>query len=67
VELSQTTQLSLHKTAGVLLEPSARIYALWEHENRYVDSLGTLQAVNNFTTGRVLRWRQGNLSIRLDG
>ena len=27
-----------------VLEPSARVYALWEHENAYTDSLGTLQA-----------------------
>ena len=35
-----------------VLEPSARIYALWEHENSYTDSLGTLQADRNFETGR---------------
>lgn len=35
-----------------VLEPSARVYALWEHENAYTDSLGTLQADRNFATGR---------------
>ena len=35
-----------------MLEPSARVYALWEHEDAYTDSLGTLQAARNFDTGR---------------
>jgi hypothetical protein len=37
---------------GLQIEPSARIYALWEHENAYTDSLGTLQAERDFSTGR---------------
>jgi len=35
-----------------VLEPSARVYELWEHENAYTDSLGTLQGDRNFDTGR---------------
>ncbi|MGA8818464.1 MAG: S8 family serine peptidase [Xanthobacteraceae bacterium] len=35
-----------------VLEPSARVYALWEHESAYTDSLGTLQPDRNFSTGR---------------
>jgi hypothetical protein len=35
-----------------VLEPSARVYALWEHENSYIDSLGSLQNDRNFVTGR---------------
>jgi outer membrane autotransporter protein len=35
-----------------VLEPSARVYALWEHENAFTDSLGTLQANRDFDTGR---------------
>ena len=34
------------------IEPSARVYALWENENSYIDSLGTLQGTNNFSNGR---------------
>ena len=34
------------------LEPSATVFALWEHENAYTDSLGTLQAERDFSTGR---------------
>ncbi len=36
----------------LLFEPSAQVYALWEQENAYTDSLGTLQAGHNFDTGR---------------
>ena len=36
----------------VLIEPSARVYALWEHDNRYLNSLGTVQNAINFSTGR---------------
>jgi nitrogen fixation protein FixH len=35
-----------------VLEPSARVFALWEHENAFTDSLGTQQAARNFETGR---------------
>ncbi|WP_245235547.1 IPT/TIG domain-containing protein [Mesorhizobium erdmanii] len=41
-----------YKTAGFLIEPSAKVYALWEHENGYVDSLGTQQGSYDFMTGR---------------
>jgi hypothetical protein len=34
------------------VEPSAKIYSLWERENAYTDSLGTLQAPRTFSTGR---------------
>jgi hypothetical protein len=41
-----------YKTAGFLIEPSAKVYALWEHENAYVDSLGIQQDRHDFTSGR---------------
>jgi hypothetical protein len=34
------------------IEPSARVYGLWEHEPTYIDSLGTPQAARNFSSGR---------------
>jgi uncharacterized repeat protein (TIGR01451 family) len=37
---------------GIQIEPSARVYALWEHENAYTDTLGTLQTARDFATGR---------------
>ena len=41
-----------YKMQDLLIEPSARVYALWEHENAYVDTLGTLQTARDFTSGR---------------
>jgi hypothetical protein len=34
------------------LEPSAKVYAMWEHENAYTDTLGTQQGERDFMTGR---------------
>jgi hypothetical protein len=36
----------------LVLEPSARVFAIWEHENAFTDSLGTFQPARNFETGR---------------
>lgn len=41
-----------YESYGFKIEPSARIYALWEHENAYTDTLGTRQAARDFSTGR---------------
>ncbi|SED81918.1 IPT/TIG domain-containing protein [Bradyrhizobium erythrophlei] len=41
-----------YKMSNLLIEPSARLYTLWEHENAYVDTLGTLQTARDFVTGR---------------
>jgi hypothetical protein len=35
-----------------ILEPSARVFALWEHDNAFTDSLGTFQPARSFETGR---------------
>jgi outer membrane autotransporter protein len=37
---------------GFLIEPSARVYALWEREDAYTDTLGTMQAARDFSAGR---------------
>ncbi len=37
---------------GLAIEPSAKIYALWEHQKGYTDTLGTPQAEREFFTGR---------------
>jgi hypothetical protein len=36
----------------LVFEPSVRVFALWEHENAYTDSLGTFQPARSFETGR---------------
>ncbi|WP_161495356.1 Ig-like domain repeat protein [Bradyrhizobium sacchari] len=41
-----------YRYLGLLIEPSAKIYAMWEHESAYTDTLGTLQAARDFTSGR---------------
>jgi uncharacterized repeat protein (TIGR01451 family) len=41
-----------YSSYGVQIEPSARVYALWERENAYTDTLGTLQTARDFATGR---------------
>lgn len=41
-----------YKWSAFVLQPSARIYGLWEHQNEYTDSLATVQAARNFSTGR---------------
>lgn len=41
-----------YKAWGLDIEPSLKVYALWEHENAYTDTLGTLQDSRNFATGR---------------
>jgi uncharacterized repeat protein (TIGR01451 family) len=41
-----------YETHGLQIEPSARVYALWEREDAYTDTLGTAQDARNFSTGR---------------
>ena len=41
-----------HKMGAFIIEPSAKIYALWEDEDAYTDSLGTVQPERDFSTGR---------------
>lgn len=42
----------IYQNWGLQIEPSARVYALWEHENAYRDTLGALQGARDFATGR---------------
>ncbi|MBR0901985.1 Ig-like domain repeat protein [Bradyrhizobium liaoningense] len=41
-----------YKIALLEIEPSAKVYALWEHDQQYLDSLGTLQSAYEFSSGR---------------
>jgi Bacterial Ig-like domain (group 3)/Autotransporter beta-domain/IPT/TIG domain len=41
-----------YQAMALTIEPSAKVYALWEHEDAYTDSLGTLQTARDFATGR---------------
>jgi outer membrane autotransporter protein len=48
----QTGLTGTYKAWGFNVEPSAKVYALWENEGAYVDSLGTQQASHDFSAGR---------------
>jgi outer membrane autotransporter protein len=42
----------MYRMPWLEIEPSAKVYAIWERDTSYIDSLGTLQAENTFSTGR---------------
>jgi Autotransporter beta-domain len=50
--LLSTGLVGSYQLQRLQIEPSATVYALWEHENAYTDSLGTLQDDRTFFTGR---------------
>lgn len=50
--LVSTGLTGTHDLHGLIIEPSARLYALWEHQDTWVDSLGTSQAERSFSVGR---------------
>jgi outer membrane autotransporter protein len=50
--LISTGLTGTYKVWGLTIEPSAKVYAFWENEGAYVDSLGTQQANHDFSTGR---------------
>lgn len=41
------------RVAAFVFEPSAKIYALWEHQGAWTDSLRASQASRDFATGRI--------------
>ena len=42
-----------YRFVGWTLEPSARIYTLWERDSAFTDTLGTAQAARSFSESRV--------------
>jgi hypothetical protein len=50
--LGTAALIGTYNMSGFQFEPSAKVYALWEHEGAYVDTLGTTQSERNFSTGR---------------
>ena len=51
--IASTGLTGTHRVAGFTLEPSLKVFALWEHQKDWTDSLGTLQTARDFTSGRV--------------
>jgi outer membrane autotransporter protein len=50
--IASTGLTGTYKFEPFELQPSARVFTLWEHEQPYTDTLGTPQAGFSFTTGR---------------
>jgi outer membrane autotransporter protein len=50
--LVSTGLTGTYKWQALVLQPSARVYALWEHEDGYTDSLGIIQTDRKFSSGR---------------
>ncbi len=50
---------------GFGIEPSARVFALWEHQDAYTDSLGIAQAERTFSTGRASGGGKISYALRL--
>jgi ubiquitin len=50
--LATTGLTGNHSFGTYMLEPSAKLYVLWESEQAWTDSLGTAQASRNFFAGR---------------
>jgi hypothetical protein len=56
--LASTGVTGIYPSSGFILEPSARIYVLWEQQAAWTDSLSVEQAAREFTIGRVIRRRR---------
>jgi hypothetical protein len=50
--VASTGLTGTYTMARLLIEPSAKVHVLWEHDNQYLDSLGTVQNAIDFSTGR---------------
>jgi hypothetical protein len=51
--LASTGLTGTYSLAAFIFEPSAKVYALWERQGVWTDSLGTLQDARDFSAGRV--------------
>jgi hypothetical protein len=65
--IASTGLTGTYRWMSVVLEPSSKIYALWERQSSYTDSLGTAQAGRYSMAGRVatggrviVPWTTGN-------
>lgn len=51
--VASTGLVGTHHLGDVVIEPSARIYGLWEKQAGWTDSVGTRQAERTFSAGRI--------------
>jgi outer membrane autotransporter protein len=55
------------QVGAFIVEPSAKVYILWENEDAYVDSLGTMQGERDFSTGRASGGLKLSYPVAFDG
>ena len=51
--LASTGLTGSHRFGALIVEPSTKVFALWERQSEWTDSLGALQAEHDFSAGRV--------------
>jgi hypothetical protein len=51
--LASTGLTGSYRWTSFVVEPSSKVFALWERQSEWTDSLGTLQAARDFSAGRV--------------
>lgn len=51
--LTSTGVTGSYRVSALVIEPSVKVYALWERQGEWTDSLGTRQAAHSFSVGRV--------------
>ncbi|MBI3704762.1 MAG: autotransporter outer membrane beta-barrel domain-containing protein [Rhizobiales bacterium] len=68
--IASTGLTGSYGVGSFIVEPSANVYALWERQTAWTDSLGTAQPDRNFTAGRVSTgaklirpWSSGDIKI----
>jgi Bacterial Ig-like domain (group 3)/Autotransporter beta-domain len=50
--LASAALTGTYRTPWLEIEPSAKVYAIWERDSSYIDSLSTPQPENTFSSGR---------------
>jgi Autotransporter beta-domain len=68
--IASTGLTGSYGVSSFIIEPSASVYAVWERQNAWTDSLGTAQADRKFSAGRVSSgaklirsWSSGDIKI----
>jgi len=68
--IASTGLTGSYRWHAFIVEPSAKVFALWEKQGEWTDSTGTVQASRDFSAGRVSTggkliypWLNGSLSV----
>ena len=65
--LASTGLTGNYKVDVYVIEPSAKVYALWENDKAWTDSLGTLQPSRDFSAGRTALGAKAARPFELSG